>query len=187
MNTYSQRLTYEQVKDKFIQEYNSIPFPKLRVMAKESGFIQGSEESEHATLCESLANHTLSKEFRKITHTIQLPTFQTDGDKHKLASKEVLDYIYDKFLYRSSRVKKNQSRISVTYDIFPAKIDMEARKIYPPPYPQYDTPTESTKESPQFSGTIYRSRWYVDGARFYEETMTIDKPGEYTFKPPWNN
>lgn len=251
MNTNSQLVTYDQAKRNIWEEYSSIPYPQLRTLAKEAGFIQGRGGRCQATLVEFLTENKFSKEFRGITHTMKLIPFTAEwngnswdrnpfmglfgGDgirfddgterakqfrkKNSWASKEVLDNICNTFLWMmweqelaTSSCEKvdiltdseedepeppprhhaaEPCRISLIYDMFPARVDMKARTIHPPPRPtpRQDTPIKSIgkTEMTQFNGTIYRSRWFIDGGLFYEETMTISKPGEYTFKWPWNN
>lgn len=251
MNTNSQLVTYDQAKRNIWEEYSSIPYPQLRTLAKEAGFIQGRGGRCQATLVEFLTENKFSKEFRGITHTMKLIPFTAEwngnswdrnpfmglfgGDgirfddgterakqfrkKNSWASKEVLDNICNTFLWMLWKQElascscdkvdiltdseedepeppprhhaAEPCRISLIYDMFPARVDMKARTIHPPPRPtpRQDTPIKSIgkTEMTQFNGTIYRSRWFIDGGLFYEETMTISKPGEYTFKWPWNN
>ena len=53
-------------------------------------------------------------------------------------------------------------RISLIYDMFPARVNMKERTIHPPPYPRHNTPTESVSETAmsQFNGTIYRRCYF---------------------------
>ena len=245
MNSNSQRVTYDQAMEKMKKEYWSIPYPQLRTLAKEAGFIQGRGERCKLTLVEFLTENKFSKEFRGITHTMKLIPFTAEwngdswdrnpfmdlfgddgsrfGDgtgrakqfreKNSWAPKEVLDNICNTFLWTRwsscdtvdlltdceedepepppRHHAAEPCRVSLIYDVFPARVNMEAHTIHPPPHPapRQDTPIESIgkTEISQFNGTIYRSRWFINGGLFYEETMTIDKPGEYTFKWPWKN
>ena len=79
MNTNSQRMTYDQVVDKIQREYYSIPYPKLRTLAKESGFVQVryGERCKY-TLVKFLTETKFSKEFNEMTHTMKLPGFSTE-------------------------------------------------------------------------------------------------------------
>ena len=70
----------------------------------------------------------------------------------------------------------------------PATIDMETKELQGPD----GMPAECgyhDQQPPQFNGTLYRCRWLFEEKSliFHEEVVEIDKPGEHTFKWPWNN